>query len=56
MTNRALLYGNFVNENFFGGGVTMNLAPFLDWETLDIRDQTSKVRHLTSVIFKKHEG
>lgn len=41
MTNRALLYGNIVNENFFGGGVTMNLAPFFrlgDWETGRLED------------------
>lgn len=45
MTNRALLYGNIVNENFFGGG-TMNLAPFFrlgDLETLEVRRQILEI-------------
>lgn len=46
MTNRALLYGIFVNEKFSGGG-TMNPTPFLDQETkrLEVRRQKSDVRY-----------
>lgn len=34
MTNRALLYGIFINEKIFGGGVTMPRPLFRlgDWE------------------------
>lgn len=51
MTNRAILYEIFVNEKFFGG-VTMNLPPFLDWETRRLKDlKTSDSRHLMVIVF-----
>lgn len=43
MTNRALLYGNFVNENFFGGGNNEPRPLFRLGELGNVRYRKSKV-------------